>query len=112
MMVHSSTTLQPQSIPFILGLEILFGFEIWAEDLRQEYLQLAEPLIRDIFIKNPTKEFELEPSKCLQLLKPLYGLCESEDMWHDKLDRKHLEDLGMKIFRIDSALHFIFLKES
>eukprot|EP00171_Calliarthron_tuberculosum_P004009 IDg4009t1 len=78
MMVHSTTTLQPQSIRLLLALAALHGFDIWTSDVRQVYLQSAEPLSRDIFIKKTLPEFELEPHQCLQLMKPLYGL--SEDM--------------------------------
>ena len=50
-------------------------------------------------------EFELAPSQCLKLLKPLYGLCESGDLWHEKLAKHHREDLGMSSLRSDPALY-------
>ncbi len=85
-MVHSASTLQPQSIRLLLALAAMHGFDIWTSDVRQAYLQSAEPLARDIFIEKPVPEFELAPEQCLQLLKPLYGLCESGDLWHKTLD--------------------------
>lgn len=71
LMVHSATTLQPQSIRLLLALAAMRDFEIWTSDVRQAYLQSADPLDRDIFITNVLPEFELEPHKCLKLLKPL-----------------------------------------
>ena len=50
-------------------------------------------------------EFELYPSQCLKLLKPLYGLCESGDLWHETLARYHREDLVMPSLRSDPALY-------
>lgn len=107
MMVHSATTLQPQSIRLLLALANIHGFDVWSSDVRQAYLQSAEPLAREIFIDKPVPEFELEPHQCLQLMKPLYGLCESGDMWHRTLDDHHRNDLGMSPFRSDPAMYKI-----
>ena len=96
MMVHLSQTLQPSSIRLLLGLAALHGFDVWTSDVRQAYIQSAEPLMRDIFIRNPVPEFALDPHQCLQLLKPLYGLCESGDLWHKALDDHHRKDLKMR----------------
>ena len=80
MMVHSTSTLQPSSIQILLALETVHGFEIWTSDVRQAYIQSAEPLARDVFISKPVLELELDLSQYLQLLKPLYGLCEAGDL--------------------------------
>ena len=55
-MVHSTSTLQPQSIRLLLALAAVFDFDIWTSDVRQAYLQSAEPLAGDIFIRSPVKE--------------------------------------------------------
>ena len=34
MMVHSATSLQPQSIRLLLALATMFGFNIWTADVR------------------------------------------------------------------------------
>ncbi len=73
--------------------------------VRQAYLQSAEPLSREIFITEPVPEFELRPDQCLKLLKPLYGLCDSGELWHKTLDEHHRRELGMSPFRSDPALY-------
>ena len=104
-MVHSSQTLQPAFVPLLLGLAAIHGFGVWTAVVRQAYLQSAEPLLQNMFMKDPLPEFEQDATHCLQLIKPLYGLCESGDLWHTTLDSHHREELGMKPLRSDSALY-------
>ena len=104
-MVHDTATLQPQSVRLLLALASIFGFDVWTSDVTQAYLQSSEPLARKIFIREPVPEFELDPKECLELLKPLYGLCESGDLWHATLDKHHRHDLNMQPLRSDPALY-------
>lgn len=106
-MVHNATTLQPQSIRLLLALAAIHDFDIWTADVRQAYLQSDEMLARELFITNLVPEFELRPEQCLKLLKPLYGLCDSGDLWHKTLDKHHRCDLEMTPFRSDPALYRI-----
>ena len=107
MMVHTASTLQPQSIRLLLALAVMHGYDIWTSNVRQAYLQPAEPLAHDIFITKPVPEFELDLSQCLKLLKRLYGLCKSGDMGHATLDKHHIDDLGMRPLRSDPALYIL-----
>ena len=61
--------------------------------------------MRDIFTNEPVSEFELSPDQFLQLLKPLYGLCESRDLWFRTLDVRHMKDLSMRPLRSDPSLY-------
>ena len=42
---------------------------------------------------------------CLQLMKPLYGLCEAGDLWASTIDKHHREDLDMKALRSEPAMY-------
>ena len=89
LMVHSAATIKPQSIRLLHALAANHSLDIWSCDVRQAYLQSAKPLSREIFITKPVPEFELQPEQCLKLLKPLYGLCDSGDLWHKTVDEHH-----------------------
>ena len=102
--VHPTSTLQPQSVILLLALAEIFEFFVWNPDLSKAYLRLAEPLKSDIFIAKPIAEFELDPSKFLQLLKPLCDLFESGDLWHETFDQHHRDELGMMPLRSNPAL--------
>lgn len=104
-MVHSAQVLQPASIRLLLALAQLKDFEVWSSDVKHAYIQSESNISRDIYIKKATTEFELEPNQCLKLLKPLYGLCESGDLWHQTFADHHKKELGMVPLRSDQALY-------
>lgn len=79
LIVHTSPTPQTQSIRFLLVLATDFDFDVWTSDTTQAYLQSTNPLPRDVFIKYAPPELELEPNRCLQLLRQLYGLSDAGD---------------------------------
>lgn len=103
-LVHSSQTVQPWSTRLLLSLSEMYDFELWVADVRQAYLQTEEPLGRDVFIRNVPPEFNLKPDEAIQLVKPLYGLSESGDLWHATLDRHHRKELRMHPLASDQAL--------
>eukprot|EP00171_Calliarthron_tuberculosum_P023252 IDg23252t1 len=71
----------------------------------QVYLQSKERVSLDLFITKPSPKFELSAEEYLKLLKPLYRLCDSGDLWHKKLDEHHQKDIGMRPFCSDLALY-------
>lgn len=48
------------------------GFNLWTQNVAQAYIQ-SQDLTRNVYVK-PHPIFELDNSKILKLLKPLYGL--------------------------------------
>ena len=82
MIVDFSQNLGASSTRLLLALASAFGFDGWTVDVTQAYFHSSEPLMRDIFIKKRAPEFELTLDQYLQLMTPLYGLCESGDLWN------------------------------
>ena len=89
----------------LVGLAALFGFQLFSTDVTQAYLQGAEKLKRDVYIK-PSAEFGLCPNRILKLLIPLYGLADSGDHWGRSLRDHLLKDIGMSAGTTDGALFF------
>lgn len=94
LLVHNSTTLQKSSIRSLIAIATISGMRLWTQDISQTYLQSARKLMRDIYIR-PSKEFKLNSNQLLKLLKPLYGLSESGDYWHETFFKHLHEDFGM-----------------
>lgn len=104
-LVHTSTNLGQSSIRLLTALAAIFGFRIWSQDVTQAYLQSADKLMMDIYIK-PNKELRMEEGQLLKLMKPLYGLGESGDYSDVTMTRHLKKDLGMTPSAIDLSLFF------
>ena len=93
-LVHTSTNLWHHSIRLINALAAVFGFRVWSQDVTQAYLQSADKLMREVYIR-PTKEFRLNENQLLRLLKPLYGLTDAGDYWDVTMTNHLKKDLNM-----------------
>lgn len=108
-MVHNSTNLRQSSIRTITALAAIFGFRVWSQGVSQAYLQSADKLLREVYVK-PTKEFRLAPNQLLKLLKPLYGLTDAGDYWDLTMVRHLKEDIGMSQTNLDISLFFKLIR--
>jgi Reverse transcriptase (RNA-dependent DNA polymerase) len=102
--VHDGNNLRQSSLRLIMAVAAVFGFDVWSEDIRQAYLQAAEPLLRDVYIRPPS--MSLGTRELLKLLRPLYGLSESGDYLAETLQDHHLRDLRMNRATGDFAVFF------
>ena len=80
--VHGSQSLQPINVLYTCCTFRNIKFTIWCSDVKLPYLQAGEPLQRKIFIGELAIEFDLEEDVVLQLIRPLYGLSDTEDLWY------------------------------
>ena len=77
-LVHNTCTTSRHNTRLLVGLVSIFGFRLYSTDVIQAYLQSPERLKREVFINAP-KELLLDEDKILKLLKPPYGLAESDE---------------------------------
>ena len=75
--VHYGRTLDKTNVRILLAIAAVLGLDLWSEDLVQGYLQSAEAIKRKTFVK--PEGISLGKSEFLQLVLPLYGICESGD---------------------------------
>lgn len=104
-LVHTSSNLRQSSVRLLTALAAVLGFRVWSQDVTQAYLQSADKLMRDIYVK-PAKEFRLSEGQLLKLLKPLYGLTDAGDYWDVTMTRHLKEDLEMTQACLDISLFF------
>ena len=109
-LVHDTSTARQYSVRILIGLAAIFGFRLFSTDVTQAYLQSAESLMRDVYIK-PNGEFELSKGQLLKLLKPLYGLADSGDYLGKTFSLHLTDDLGMKPCVCDPALYGMKINE-
>lgn len=105
LLVHHSTNLRQNSIRVLVAIAAIFGFGLWSQDVSQAYLQSADKLMRDVYVK-PTKEFHLASNQLLKILKPLYGISDSGDYWHSTFSNHLIHDLRMTTCTGDLYLFF------
>lgn len=95
----------------LIALASVFGFRLFSTDVTQAYLQSADKLMSDVYIK-PSTEFELGPDQIQKLLKPLYGLVGIGDFWGKTLSEYFQKDLSKENVVGDEALLLNLMKGS
>ena len=71
-LVHIYTTLRHCSVRILIALAVILGFDVWSSDVTQAYLQSAQNLKRNVFVR--PEIIELGADELLQVMKPLYSL--------------------------------------
>jgi Reverse transcriptase (RNA-dependent DNA polymerase) len=104
-MVHHNTTATQQSTRLLIGLAAIFGFRVCTHDVQQAYLQSAENLLRDVYLKPPAV-LNLSSDTMLKLLRPLYGLCDAGDYWARTILDHLTKDVTLVQTVGDSGLFF------
>ena len=103
--VHNTYNLKASSIRLVFALATILGFDIWSLDVKQAYLQSASKLQRQVYTR--PESIELGPDERLQVLRPLYGLTDSEDYWCETNSRFHVDKLRMQQSTGDFSLFFV-----
>ena len=102
--VYNANTLKQSSIRFMLALASILGFDMWATDINQAYLQSASELRRKIFLRPDV--LELSPDHLIQVLKPLYGFTDAGYYWGETLTDHHKKLLEIKQAEGDFSLFY------
>ncbi len=95
MIIHSTQTVQASSSRLLVSLASILSFDVWTADVTRACVHSGKPLRRDIVIRSPAEDFELNPDKCLKVIRLLYGLSESSDLSFETVYKHLREDLGM-----------------
>lgn len=95
--MHDSTTALPSSVRLLLALAAIMDFDVCTEDVSQGYLQSANELMREVYIK-PNKQLYIPAVHVLKLLRPLYGLADSGDYWNAAFAEHFKGTLGISLF--------------
>ena len=102
---HDSSTARQSSIRLLVAPVAIMGFDIWTEDISKAYLKSASKLLREVYFR-PNRQLKIFAPYLLKLLRPLYGLANSDDYWIATF-AKHLEDnLKMKPMTFYVSLFF------
>lgn len=112
-MVHRITTLSQTSTRIIVALATIFDLNIWSHDVTLAYIQSKEELSRDVFIRPNQSDLKI-PEFCqllkdgdvLKLERPLYGLEDAGDLWHETIDRHLRDDRSLEKCKLDKSLYF------
>lgn len=83
-MLHDVSTLRISSIGILLSVFSTLGFRDFSHDVTQAYLQSKYKLTRIIYIKPKPQGrviLGLRDGDIFELVRPLYGLCDSGDYW-------------------------------
>ena len=78
--------------------------------MKLAYLQAYEPLQHKAYISYSAVEFDLKEYMALELIKPLYGLSNSGDIWRKTFGTHNREDFKLITIKIDPIFYLCLLE--
>lgn len=111
-MVHGIASLCAPSIRLILSDALIKGFRVFSHDNNQAYLQIKDPVSRRIQFLPKKEDLEIlgvSDKDLLQLIQPLYGICDAGDYWGITVPSHIEDDLDMVLSLGDP---YVYLKIS
>lgn len=113
-LIRNTTTLKQSSVRMHVAIATIFGFRLWSQDVSQAYLQSAEKLMSEVYVRPYKRDaeihFRLNENKLVRMLKPLYGLAESGAYWHVTFANCNKHDLKMTPSTGDMSFFFQTVK--
>lgn len=107
-MVHDTATLRSSSVRLLLSIAAVKGFRVFSHDVNQAYVQSKDKLTRQVFIM-PRKEdrdlLGITDDEILELILPLYGICDAGDYWGVTVEYHVQDDLDMTPCIGDAAMY-------
>eukprot|EP00170_Pyropia_yezoensis_P001479 contig_6504_g1483 len=106
--VHNLSTLRQRSTKMVVSTSAVCGFRLFAHDVNQSYLQSMEKMTRDVYLQPRAEDreyFGIGEDEVLQLVRPLYGICDAGDYWAATFTAHVEDDLGMAPTTGDPALY-------
>eukprot|EP00170_Pyropia_yezoensis_P002385 contig_10001_g2389 len=106
--VHNLSTLRQRSTRMVMSTSAVRGFRIFAHDVNQSYVQSVEKMTRDVYLQPRAADREyygIGEDEVLQLVRPLYGICDAGVYWVATFSAHVEDDLGMVPTTGDPALY-------
>lgn len=106
--VHNLSTLRQRSTKMVVSTSAVRGYRLFAHDVNQSYLQSMENMTRDVYLQPRAADreyFGIGEDEVLQLVRPLYGICDAGDYWAATFTAHVENDLGMAPTTGDPALY-------
>ncbi len=103
LMLIQSSIIQRMSQRIILALTTTTKHDLYLRDITQTYVQSKTSLNKQFFIRS-LFELDLSKDSILRVVKPLYGVLETETHWFNTYQKHHKNKLSMIESTFDSCL--------
>lgn len=106
--VHDVNLMRPASCRLIVSVAVCKGWRLFGHDVTQAYCQSEMSLTRKIYLQPKKKDMAIMgvgSDEVLELLFPLYGLCDAGDYWGVTFEKHLVNDLNMTPMKSDGAMY-------